>query len=359
MKIRKITELLESFAPTQLAYEWDNVGLLLGEMDSEVSNILLALEVTPSVADYAVENRFDLIITHHPLFFRPLARINDPIILNLIKNQVAVYSMHTNLDLIQRGVNKALAEKFNLQNLEFINRDINTLHIALYVPPVEAQRVAEAIHKAGAGVIGNYSHCLNSYTVDGQFKPLEGSNPTTGETGELEKLEEMKLEFFVDEPLLGKVIAAIHNTHPYETPAYAISSLQQKSLNYGLGVIGELGKPVTLRTLAKETKKQLKANFVKLWPADESPDKKVRKVAVCGGSGSSLINSVTGRADVFISADLTYHQILESRIPLIDPGHYYTEYPVLQVLKELLSPLKLRTEILDIEKGDAEKLLCF
>jgi dinuclear metal center YbgI/SA1388 family protein len=359
MKIRKIMELLESFAPARLAYDWDNVGLLLGELESEVSNILLALEVTPSIADYAIKEKFDLIITHHPLFLKPLHRINDPLIFKLIRNGVSLYSMHSNLDIIREGVNKALADKIGLQNLEFINRDTRTFHIALYVPPVEAQRVAEAVHQAGAGVIGNYSHCLNSYTVDGQFKPLSGSNPTIGETGEMEKMEEMKLEFFVDEPLLQKVIQAIENSHPYETPAYAISTLEQKSLNYGLGIIGVLKKPTTLRILATETKKALKANFVKLWPANESPDKKVRKVAVCGGSGSSLIDSVTGRADVFISADFTYHKILESRIPLIDAGHYFTEYPVLQVLKDLLLPLKIRTEIMEIGKGDAGKLLCF
>jgi dinuclear metal center YbgI/SA1388 family protein len=358
MKNRDIFALLESFAPSRLAYNWDNAGLLVGNREAETERILLTLDITPSVVDYAVAKGFDLIISHHPLIINPLKRITNPMLLKLIENKVAVFTMHTNLDIIKDGVNKALADKFGLQKREFISCDTPVYHIALYAPPVEAQRIADAVHAAGGGIIGNYSHCLNSYTVDGQFKPLSGSNPVLGTAGELEEVREMKLEFFVDEPLLDRVKEAIHNSHPYETPAYSIYPLHQTSLNYGLGVIGEREEPCSLKELALAAKECLSAPFVKLWLAGKTADTMIRKIAVCGGSGSSLIEAVTGKADVFISADFTYHKILESTIPLIDAGHYYTEFPVLEVLRNLLHSLEVETEIIDIKKGDIEKLIC-
>ncbi|MBW6515543.1 MAG: Nif3-like dinuclear metal center hexameric protein [Candidatus Cloacimonetes bacterium] len=362
MKVKKrvadVIEVLEDFAPPKLAYSWDNVGLLIGERDSEISKVLVCLDVTPSVVEHAIKNNFSLIIAHHPLIFNPLKNVTDPLILKLIRNNVSVYVMHTNLDLVKNGVSKALADRLGLQNLKFIEQDTETYHIALYVPPEDVSIVADAVHRAGAGIIGNYSHCLNSYQVKGQFKPLEGSDPALGTYNKLEKLEETKLEFFVAKPLLDRVLNAIHTAHPYETPAYAIYPQQQSSLNYGLGIIGELANPLSLKELVILVKEKLVAPFVKLWLANESPDKEVSKIAVCGGSGSSLIEKAANIADVYISADFTYHKILESKIPLIDAGHFYTEYPILNVLKELLQPLNLDIEVLDITKADIGKLVC-
>lgn len=358
MKIKEIIEQLELVAPSQLAYNWDNPGLLVGNRESETEKVLLALDVTKSVVDYAIETGSKLIVTHHPLFLNPVKRVTDPLVLKLIENRIAVYTMHTNLDQVKDGVSKALADKLGLIKPKFISHDSSVYHIALYVPPSDAEKVAEAVHQAGAGVIGNYSHCLNSYDVGGQFKPLPGSHPAIGEEGGLEKLQETKLEFFVDYPLLERVKRAIHTAHPYETPAYTVYQLQQNSPNFGLGVVGELEEVITLQEIAQKAKKVLHAPFVKLWLADESLDKPVRKVAVCGGSGSSLIEKVTGRADVFISADFTYHKVLESRIPLIDAGHFYTEYPVLKVIERALAPMSIETEIMDLRKAEAERLIC-
>ena len=357
LQIKDIMNLLEELAPPKLAYHWDNVGLLVGERNAVVNRILLSLDITPSIVDHAVKKGFDLIITHHPLIFNPIKNVTEPMILKLIKNDIAVYTMHTNLDQIREGVSKALADRLGLTKTKFVEQSTEVYHIALYVPQEAASEVADAVHQAGAGIIGNYSHCLNSYSVMGQFKPLQNSEPAKGSRNKLEKLTETKLEFFVEKPLLENVIRVIHDTHPYETPAYAIYPQQQSSLNYGLGIIGELKKAVTLHDLALQTRKNLQAPFVKIWPAGESMQKKVRKVAVCGGSGSCLIDQVAGEADVFISADFTYHKILESKIPLIDAGHYYTEYPILEVLYQKLGKFHLDIEILDIERADITYLI--
>ena len=351
-RIADVIEILENFAPPKLAYSWDNVGLLVGDRDQEITRILLSLDVTPKVAQYAVKNNYNLIITHHPLFLNPLKNITDPLYLSLIRNNIAVYTMHTNLDLVREGVSRALADKLGLEKLKFIEQETETFHIALYVPEEDAHRVAAAVHQAGGGVIGNYSHCLNRYPVTGQFKPIEGSAPVIGSQDQLEELTEAKLEFFVDKPLLDGVIKAIHSTHPYETPAYATYPLQQSSLNYGLGIYGDLPEAVTIKDFAHLVKERLQAPFVKLWLADQTPEKKIRKVAVCGGSGSSLISKISSKAEIFVSADFTYHKILESPIPLIDAGHFYTEYPVLETLKKLLLPMQMEIEVMSINKAD-------
>ena len=357
MRLKDIIRVLEDFAPPKLAYSWDNTGLLIGDEESDISKVLLALDVTPSVVKQAIEKGFDLIITHHPLFITPMKRINDPLILKMIRHGISLYTMHTNLDLVKDGVSKALAEKFKLRNTDFISKETATYHIALYTPPEAVEKVASALHEAGAGIIGNYSHCLNSYRVSGQFRPLEGSNPALGSRDELESLEEIKLEFFVDEPLLESIKGVIHSVHPYETPAYAIYPLQQQSLNYGLGVIGDLPAPVKIGELAQIAKERLQAPFVRLWLADKTADTEVKRVAICGGSGSSLIESIAGKADIFISADFTYHKIMDSPLPLIDAGHFYTEYPVLTRLQALLKPLNLTTEVIDIWKLEVGNLL--
>lgn len=345
VKVSDIVAHLNKIADPSLAYEWDNVGFQIGDGNQEVNKILLTLDVTENAINKAISEKVDLIISHHPLIFKPIKKITNPIFLELIKNNISVFCAHTNLDVIKKGVNFALAEKLKLSNLKFLSDQTNSklFQIAVYVPVTDMVKVADTVFSEGAGIIGNYADCMNDYEVSGQFMPLAGSDPVLGSTGKLEKVVERKLEFFVDSHKLAKVIKAMKVAHPYETPAYAVYQQDKTNENYGLGMLGELQQEMSLEDFAEFVKKQLKAPFVRLWPADKQKTMQIKKAAVCGGSGSSLISKVYGKADVFISADFTYHTVLDSKIPLIDAGHFYTENPVLKHLKEILSEFGLET----------------
>jgi len=354
IKVSNIVAHLNKIADPALAYEWDNVGFQLGDGNQEVKKILLTLDVTENAINKAIDENVNLIISHHPLIFRPISKITNPLYLKLIKNDISVYCAHTNLDVVKKGVNFALAEKLGLTKLEFLSNETGSklFQIAVYVPSDSMVKVADAVFASGAGIIGNYNNCMNDYEVSGQFMPEEGSNPILGTKDKLEKVVERKLEFFVDSFKLSKVIEAIKKAHPYETPAYAVYPQEKQSENFGLGLIGELKNEITLEDFAKVIKKNLNAPFVKLWKAGKSAKTKIKKIAVCGGSGTSLISKVYGRADVFVSADFTYHTVLDSHIPLIDAGHFYTENPVLENLREMLSEFDL--EIIELKANEHE-----
>jgi len=265
MKVKDIVAHFHKIANPELAYEWDNVGFQLGDAEAEVKKILLTLDVTENAINKAIQEKVDLIISHHPFIFKPIKKITNPLFLKLIKNNISIFCAHTNLDVVKKGVNFALAEKLGLQNLEFISYESGSklYHVAVYVPKDYMEQVANSVFEAGAGVIGNYSHCLNDYEVSGQFKPLAGSNPAIGKTGKLEKITECKLEFFVDSFNLDKVISAMKSVHPYETPAYAIYPQEKQSENFGLGLIGDLNKETTIEEFSRFIKKSLNAKIRK------------------------------------------------------------------------------------------------
>ncbi len=352
--VSDIVAHIHKIANPSLAYEWDNVGFQLGDGNQEVNKILLTLDVTENAINKAISENADLIISHHPFIFKPIKKITNPIYLKLIKNNISVFCAHTNLDVIKKGVNSALAKKLDLQNVEFLTTEsgASVFQVAVYVPSDSMVKVADAVFASGAGIIGNYSNCMNDYEVSGQFMPLEGSNPILGTKDKLEKVVERKLEFFVDSFKLNKVIEVMKKAHPYETPAYSVNLQSKPNENYGLGMLGELKQEMTLEDFAKTVKKNLQAPFVKLWKAGKSAKTKVEKIAICGGSGTSLISKVYGRTDVFVSADFTYHTVLDSHIPLIDAGHFYTENPVLDNLREMLSEFDL--EVIELKPNEHE-----
>ncbi len=352
--VSNIVSHLHKIANPGLAYDWDNVGLQIGNPEQEVKKILLTLDVTNNAVEKAINEKADLIISHHPIILKPIKKITNSLYLRLIQNNISVYCAHTNLDVVKKGVNFTLAEKLGLKNLEFLSTETGAklYHVAVYVPQDSMIEIAKAIFKAGAGTIGNYKNCLNDYEVSGQFKPMEGSDPILGEHDKLEKVVERKLEFFVDSFNLQKVISVMKKAHPYETPAYAVYPQERQSENYGLGLIGNLKAKLTLRNFAEIVKKNLNAPFVKLWRADKKLESLVQKVAICGGSGSSLIPQVYGRADVYVSSGFNYHTLLDSKIPLIDAGHFYTENPVLENLEKMLADFEV--EIIHLKADEHE-----
>jgi len=358
IRVKDIVSHLHKIANPLLAEIWDNVGLQIGSPEWTVKRILLTLDVTETAITLAKSIEANLIISHHPKIFKPIKSVTDPVVIELISEKIAVLSLHTNLDVIKSGVNNALAKKLGLNGLEFISpsKNVETFHIAVYVPENKTEDVAEAVFKYGAGVIGNYNHCLNSYKVNGQFKPLSGSTSYMGEIDTLKKIEEIKLEFFTDNLNLHKVINAMLESHPYETPVYAVYPVRHSSQEYGLGLIGILDNPMELREFAYFVKKQLHCPDLRYWSGNKSDSFKIRRVAVCGGSGSSLINQIIGKADVFVSADFTYHTILDSPVPLIDAGHLYTEFPVLDYLKDMLRDFSLPVEIMPLNQHEINRL---
>jgi len=354
MKIAEIIALLNKIAPQGLALPWDNVGLQIGLPDWQADRILLTLDVTPSVVAYAVKHKFDLVISHHPFIFRPISSVTRPDIVTLTQNQIAVIAMHTNLDVVPDGVNHALAEALKLQVKGILSAETGSkwYHGSVMVPPLYLEKLADAIHKAGAGRIGNYDSCSTRHMITGTFRALEGSNPFLGNKGQYEVVDEVELEFMVDSFYLSAVKQAIATTHPYETPAVYFTETENQNPAYGLGLLCELAKPMQLKAFSEQVKARLKAPYVQLWTAGKGAAEKIKTVAVCGGAGGSLIQMAEGRADVFVTGDINYHAMLESSIPLINAGHFFTEFPILNKLNKLLKIEKITASVYPLDKHE-------
>jgi dinuclear metal center YbgI/SA1388 family protein len=352
MRCDKIIKILEDWAPKSIAWESDNVGLQIGSLRREVKNILLCLDVDEKVVDEASRKKCNLIISHHPLLFRSLKKLDtekDKIsrtIEKLIKKDITLYSAHTNLDFTKDGVSFQLANRLKLNNQKFLhNLSSNQNKIAVFVPINYADVVAEAMHNAGAGVIGEYSNCSFRTLGTETFKGSGKSNPKIGTRRNIESVEEVKIEVLVNSFDVNKIVTAMKQEHPYEEAAYDVYPLANENVNYGMGVIGDLQKELSEKEFLRHLTQSLKIKNLRYTAGSKS---KIKKVAVCGGSGSDLLNTaLLSGADAFITADVKYHtfQDAENRILLIDAGHYETEIPVLDAVKN-----RLETSITDKTK---------
>ncbi|MFO7660752.1 MAG: Nif3-like dinuclear metal center hexameric protein [Candidatus Cloacimonadaceae bacterium] len=354
MKISELIALLNKMAPQGLAAPWDNVGLQIGLPDWQADKILLTLDVTPSVVSYAIKQKFHLIISHHPFIFKALTSVTRPDIIMLTQNRIGVIAMHTNLDVVQGGVNHALAEVLGLSVKGLLSTETGSkwYHGSVTVPPLYLERLADAIHTAGAGKIGNYDNCSTRHMLTGTFRALEGSNPFLGNKGQYEVVDEVELEFMVDSFYLQAVKQAIASVHPYETPSVYFTETENGNPAYGLGLLCELPKTLTLSAFAKQVKAKLKAPYVQLWTAGKDTSQKVKTIAVCGGAGGSLISQAEGKADVFITGDINYHALLDSKIPLLNAGHFYTEFPILNKLSKLLKKEKIAAAVYPLKQHE-------
>ncbi|MBE0650300.1 MAG: Nif3-like dinuclear metal center hexameric protein [Bacteroidales bacterium] len=342
MKIKKITDFLEQIAPLGLQESYDNSGLLIGSPDKNINKALISLDVTEEVMDEAIKNGCDLIISHHPLIFKGLKKLNggnlvENLVVKAIKNDVAIYAIHTNLDNISGGVNGALAKKIGLKQTKVLYSKGGELNkLVVFCPQSHAEEVRNSMLDAGAGHIGNYSHC--SYNTEGQgsFKAGEGADPYVGEIGKTHFENEIRIETIVPRWMISKVINAMLEVHPYEEVAYDIYPLTNKSENIGSGLIGILEKETDIEEFLKELKMTLQASGLRHGPFHST--RKVKKVAICGGSGSFLMEDAYRQgADLFVTADLKYHDffLYHGEMTLVDAGHYETE----QFTKELLFDL--------------------
>lgn len=356
VKCASIFRLIEELAPSYLAESWDNCGLQVGDPQAEVEKAMLTLDVNIAVAREAAGKGAGLIISHHPLMIKPPKTINTrqpagELISYLIRNNITVYTAHTNLDAASGGVNSALAERLGLTKPAVLHQtgQAKLFKLVVFVPAGHEENVRAAVLGAGAGWIGNYSHCSFMTRGIGTFKPLAGSSPFYGKTGVLEQVEEARLETIVPADFLEKALDAMLDAHPYEEVAYDIMPLENRGKTCGLGRVGELAEPMPLGRFAGLVKENLGLPAVRLGGI---PDSNVKTVAVCGGSGADLWpDALKAGADTIVTGDVKYHtaqEIIAAGMSFIDAGHYGTESVILPVLIKYLGDICGKTGI-DVE----------
>jgi dinuclear metal center YbgI/SA1388 family protein len=342
MIINDIISAVETWAPPWAAWEKDNPGLQIGDSGRKVTTVLVALDVTREVVKEAIAQHAELIVSHHPLLFRPPKTVTtaDPLgalLLTLAEHRISVFSAHTNLDSTRGGVSMELATRLGLADIRFLAPLTDTMaKIVVFLPAENVPHVQEAMASAGAGLLGEYSSCAFQTAGIGSFYGSASSHPFIGKPESHESVQELRLEMIVPRAKISAVVQAMKKAHPYEEPAFDIYPLLNSNINFGMGAIGELKKAQPLRMFLQTVKKALGAKALR-YTGDEA--QRVRRIAVCGGAGSELLShAIQAQAEVFVTADVHYHtyQAASGRIALVDAGHYETEHVVLKPLAAFL-----------------------
>lgn len=342
-KLKEITNYLENLAPLSLQEPYDNAGLIVGDTNSEISAVIVTLDVSEEVIEEAIEKKVQLIVAHHPIIFSGIKKITgenyvERSIIKAIKNNIAIYAAHTNLDSVTGGVNSKICEKLGLQNCKILQPATGQLKkLITYIPIEYSDQVRKAIFKAGAGNIGNYDSC--GYTSDGEgsFRGNENSQPFVGKKGKIHAEKEIRFETIFPAYLQGKIIQALLNSHPYEEVAYDIYTLENKFDKVGMGMIGTLPAPISEKEFLFQLKNTFRTGAIK---HTALLNKRVKKIAVCGGSGSFLLkHAIASGADFFVSGDFKYHQFFdaENKIVIADIGHFESEQFTKELFYELLT----------------------
>ncbi len=345
MKLKTLLKKIESKYPLNLAYEWDNVGLIVGDYDKEIKKIMTVLEANENVINEAIDKNVDLIITHHPFIFSKINKVTTSnlkgkLIHKLIKNDISIYSMHTNFDIAFDGLNDYFVKLLGLENVLILDKTKNEIlyKLAVYVPKTHLDAVRTALSNADAGHVGNYRECSFTTEGEGRFKPCEGSNPYIGNEEILESVNEVKIETIVSHTILDKVISAMIKAHPYEEVAYDLYKLEIKGESVGLGRYGKLKEPMDFKKLGIKLKNELSINHLRI--VGDLNDK-VEKVAIVTGSGADMIKKAYKHGcDVLITGDIKYHDAqdaLDMGMKVIDCGHFDTENVFADIMFNYLS----------------------
>ena len=343
MQIKTVTDFLESIAPLELQENYDNAGLIVGDFKTEITCILLSLDVTEEVIDEAIAKGCNLIIAHHPIIFKGLKKLNgknyvERTVIKAIKNDIAIYASHTNLDHITNGVNFKIAEKLNLLNVKILAPKSNILtKLTTFSPPEHTEKVLKALFEAGSGNIGNYSDCSFHNQGIGTYTPNDHALPFEGTKNKKSEVKEDRIEVILPNYIQQKVIAALNKEHPYEEVAYYLENLENINQEIGAGAVGKIANP----TNEIDFLNQIKSAFnVKALRYTKLLNKPITKVAVCGGSGSFLLkDAIASGAEIFITSDFKYHEYFdaENKIVIADIGHYETEECTKELFFDLLS----------------------
>lgn len=330
-KISDIIAKLEQWAPKSYQESYDNSGLLTGDTNVEATGIIVALDCTEAVVAEAISKGANLIVAHHPIIFGGLKKLTgssyiERTIIQAIKHDIAIYAIHTNLDNIHTGVNAMIAEKLGLSGLEVLAPKANTLSkLAFFVPEENTQSVLNAVHEAGAGHIGNYSHCAFKVNGKGTFKPNATANPTIGTQNQQEEVSEDRVEVIFPTHLKSRVLQALKTSHPYEEVAYYLNELANDNQEIGSGMIGSLPEALSVEEFLAHLKSSMSLNTIKYTSLDKQ---KIQRIAICGGSGSFLLRTAMAKgADAFVTADFKYHEFFdgEGKTLIADIGHYESE----------------------------------
>jgi len=350
MKVKNLLNNLDNIAPFFLQESFDNSGIQFADLDAPVIKTLLSLDVTQGVLDEALENKANLIITHHPLLFSPLKQITkqkNPLLYQVITHKINLVAFHTNYDLAEKGLNDYVANLLGIKKIAPLQSSSEKVFkFAVYVPVQHADKVSQAIFKGGAGKIGKYTETSFNISGKGTFKPTEGTNPFIGKIGEREEVQEIKIETVVAERNLDSVVQAMKSVHPYEEPAYDVYELKTKP-SFGVGIFGEIDKEVEISKFSLDVKGKLQAHYTRLI---KSNNRKIKRVALCTGSGGSLLEQVNNKdADLYITGDITYHTALRAKelgLNVLDVEHFDTEKFFVEALYEQLIKFGIPQDIL-------------
>jgi dinuclear metal center YbgI/SA1388 family protein len=342
MKLHELTNYLESIAPLAYQEDYDNSGLIVGNGNQEITQALISLDCTEAVVDEAIATGCQVIISHHPIVFKGLKKFNgktyvERVVEKAIRHNVALYAIHTNLDSVMGGVNARICQTLGLKNARILSPKGALLKkLVTYVPLSHADVVRNALFKAGAGQVGNYSECSFNTPGTGTFKGNENTNPYAGTPGEQHQEAENRIETLYPAHLESKILMALFLNHPYEEVAYDLFMLTNQHQQVGAGMIGELDMPVPEHDFLSHLKNSMKAAVIR---HTELTGKSVKKVAVCGGSGGFLLKqAIAAGADIFVTADYKYHEFFdaEGKIVIADIGHFESEQFTQELLYEII-----------------------
>lgn len=331
MKLQQIISVLEQMAPTAYAEDFDNVGLLVGNPNQDINGILVCHDALENVIDEAIQKKCNLVVCFHPIIFSGLKKITgknyvEKAVIKAIKNDIAIYSVHTALDNHKNGVNKIMCDALGIKNPKIlVPKEDFIWKLVTFAPSDNAEKVRNALFEAGAGNIGNYDNCSFNSNGQGTYKGNEDSNPVVGQKHEFVEAEEIKIEVTFEKHLQNKILKALFDNHKYEEVAYEIYKTENKHQNIGLGMIGELESEQNEQDFLLFVKQKMECGVIR---HSEFLNKKVKKVAVLGGSGAFAIGSALAQnADVLITSDLKYHDFFqaENKILLADIGHFESE----------------------------------
>ncbi|MFM2049134.1 MAG: hypothetical protein RI955_1682 [Bacteroidota bacterium] len=343
MKLSELIQQLETFAHSSLQESYDNAGLIVGNPDTEVSKAIICLDAIEAVMDEAIAENANLIIAHHPIIFSGLKKLNgknyvERVVIKAIQHNIAIYAIHTNLDNVAHGVNQKIAEKLGLINCKILAPKKNLLKkLVTFVPVASARKVRNALFEAGAGSISNYDECSFNMLGKGTFKGNKNTNPTIGTKGNQQEVEEIRMELIFNSFEENKILKALFSHHPYEEVAYDIYALENNHQQIGAGLIGELENEMDELSFLNDTKKTMQTDCIR---HSHFIHKKIKKVAVCGGSGSFLLQkAIQSGADAFITGDFKYHEFFDAdnKILIADIGHYESEQFTIDLLYDYLS----------------------
>lgn len=341
MKVKDITGAIEAVAPLYLQESFDNAGMQVGDPESEVTGVLLCTDVREPIIAEAMERGANLVISHHPLLFRPLKKIagrtyQERIVAQAIKHGISIYCAHTNMDCAPGGVNFKMAQKLGLRNVRILVPQQGTLRkLAVFVPTAQAAQVEQAMFNAGAGRLGDYDSCSYRVAGEGRYRALPGANPFAGEVGEHHVEPEVRVEVLVRKALMGRVVQAMLQAHPYEEPAFDIIPLDNGDAYAGLGAIGDI-EPEDATTFLQRVKRTFECKSLRY---SGNTARQVSRIALCGGAGSEFAAAAMAQgADVYITGDMKYHEFQgnEDRIILADIGHYEGEHFTKEIFLDII-----------------------